>query len=94
MRRVTLDVIHAWWTTAPSGLTLDVRTNQITQQRLTLSETMVGWSEKYPDVEDRESLPVGPDVLTLTGEARTAELLVVGSRGRGGFRSLMLGSVS
>jgi len=93
-RGVPLDVVHAWWTTVPSGLTQDVRADQVTHQRLTLSETMVGWSEKYPDVEVRESLPMGPLVLALTEAAKGAELLVVGSRGRGGFRSLLLGSVS
>ena len=94
LRGVHLDVIHAWWTTVPSGLTQDIKSDQVTQERLALSETLVGWSEKFPDVEVRESLPMGPTVLTLTEAARNAELLVVGSRGRGGFRSLLLGSVS
>jgi nucleotide-binding universal stress UspA family protein len=94
MRGVHLDVVHAWWTTATSGLTPDIKTDKVTQERLTLSEAMVGWSEKYPDVQVRESLPMGSTVTILTEAAKDAELLVVGSRGRGGFRSLLLGSVS
>lgn len=94
MRGVPLDVVHAWWTTATYGLTQEFLKEQANQERLTLSETLVGWSEKYPDVEVRTSMPMGPAVLTLTEAAKSAELLVVGSRGRGGFRSLLLGSVS
>jgi nucleotide-binding universal stress UspA family protein len=93
-RGVHLDVVHSCWTTVPSGLTHDVKADQVTRERLTLSEALAGWSEKYPDVQVRERLPMGPIVLTLTEAAENAELLVVGSRGRGGFRSLLLGSVS
>lgn len=94
MRGVPLDVVHAWWTNATYALTPEFQQEQADRERLTLSETLVGWAEKYPDVEVRTSLPMGPAALTLTAAAKTAELLVVGSRGRGGFRSLLLGSVS
>jgi nucleotide-binding universal stress UspA family protein len=36
----------------------------------------------------------GPPVEVLVDAARGADLLVVGSRGRGGFKQLLLGSVS
>ena len=93
-RGVPLDVVHAWWVTGLGGLTQDIKSDMVTHQRLAVSETLAGWAERYPDVEVRTSLPLGPTVQTLTEAAKTAELLVVGSRGRGGFASLLLGSVS
>ena len=94
-RGVPLRVVHAWEAIMGFGVTQAIRDDQFEQERLTLSETMVGWSEKYPEVEVLTSQPKdGPAVLTLTEAAANAELLVVGSRGRGGFRSLLLGSVS
>ena len=91
---VPLDVVHAWWINGLGGLTQDVTADMVTHERLAVSKTLVGWSEKFPDVEVRQSLPIGPTVPTLTEAAKDAALLVVGSRGRGGFRSLLLGSVS
>ncbi len=93
-RGVGLHVIHAWWTRATAGRTPATRADQVAQERLTLSEAMVGWAETYPDVEVRVSMPIGPAVLAITEAAHEAELLVVGSRGRGSVRGLLLGSVS
>jgi len=93
-RQTRLDVVHAWWTTVPGGVTVDLLRAQQTLQALGMSESMAGWSEKHPDVQVTEHLPLGPAVLALLEQARHAELLVVGSRGLGGFRRLMLGSVS
>jgi nucleotide-binding universal stress UspA family protein len=59
-----------------------------------LSEAIAGWGEKYPDVDVQQSLVHGDAKAALVAASTGAELLVVGSRGRGGFRSLMLGSVS
>jgi nucleotide-binding universal stress UspA family protein len=59
-----------------------------------LSEGMAGWAEKYADVDVRESLVHGEVAAALVKASNGAEMVVVGSRGRGGFKSLVLGSVS
>jgi len=45
-------------------------------------------------VEIRQNLVCGPPAPSLIDESKSADLLVVGSRGRGGFAGLLLGSVS
>jgi nucleotide-binding universal stress UspA family protein len=51
-------------------------------------------AELAPDVPVRGLLVEGAAAEALLDAARTADLLVVGSRGLGGFRSLLLGSIS
>jgi nucleotide-binding universal stress UspA family protein len=55
--------------------------------------SLAGWSAKYPDVALDARLAVGPAAKVLTGLSHTAQLVVVGSRGHGGFTGLLLGSV-
>ncbi|MEO6999611.1 MAG: universal stress protein [Terracoccus sp.] len=59
-----------------------------------VSEQLAGWSEQYPDVDVHTVLVHGNPVEVLVEEADRSELLVLGTRGRGGFAGLMLGSVS
>ncbi|MEV0686929.1 universal stress protein [Nocardia sp. NPDC050378] len=54
-----------------------------------LAERLAGWSEKYPDVVVRREVDVSGPRERLAEWSKTAQLLVVGSRGRGG---LLLGS--
>ena len=50
--------------------------------------------EQADGVEIERAVRMGQPAQVLTTEARGADLLVVGSRGRGGFAGLLLGSVS
>jgi nucleotide-binding universal stress UspA family protein len=61
---------------------------------LLLSESIAGLSEKYPEVEVfREAIPV-PAARVLADASQNAAMVVVGSRGRGAWAGLLLGSVS
>ena len=59
-----------------------------------VSESLAGWREKYPDVETRIVVRRQHPATGLVEAGAGAQLLVVGSRGLGGFRGLLLGSVS
>lgn len=65
-----------------------------TEERAVLAEALAGWREKYPDVDVHTELTQGAPVDQLLAYGRRAQLIVVGSRGRGGFASLLLGSTS
>ncbi|TDD44312.1 universal stress protein [Nonomuraea terrae] len=59
-----------------------------------LGGRLAHWREKSPHVEMVETIVPGSAVSALVEASRTADLVVVGSRGRGGFASAVLGSVS
>ncbi|MFD2471760.1 universal stress protein [Amycolatopsis silviterrae] len=59
-----------------------------------LAQRLAGWQEKYPDVVVERVVRAGRPAEVLLDLADRAQLLVVGSRGRGGFSGLALGSTS
>lgn len=60
-----------------------------------LAEATAGWPEKYPEVEVvRRAVRATSPVRVLIEESGTAELVVVGARGRRPIAGLLLGSVS
>jgi nucleotide-binding universal stress UspA family protein len=65
------------------------------EARRMLAEQLAGWSAKYPDarVEQRPVFSFNP-AETLVELSGVASLVVVGSRGHGGFTGLLVGSVS
>ena len=64
------------------------------EESTVLAEALAGWSERYPDVRVTRLVVRGRPGKALVSATEKASMVVVGSRGRGGFAGLMLGSVS
>ena len=64
------------------------------QERRLLAERLAGWRQEFPDVEVDRVVTRDRPVRSLLQAAEKAQLLVVGSRGRGGFTGMLLGSAS
>ncbi|MFE3459911.1 universal stress protein [Nocardiopsis aegyptia] len=62
--------------------------------RQSLEEEIAEPRRRHPEVAVRTRVVRAHPVVALLEEATPADLIVVGSRGRGGFRGLLLGSVS
>ena len=100
-RGVELVAVHAWH----DDMTLDVDEHGLVgadvgdealreSERAMVSEELAGWSQRYPDVVVRTVVRKGDPVTLLLESAAEASMVVVGSRGRGGFKGALLGSTS
>ncbi|MVU78316.1 universal stress protein [Nocardia sp. ET3-3] len=97
-RRSGLVAVHAWsdWDTGQfAGEVVPVTRGDLEGvESAVLAERLAGWQEKYPDVEvTRDVCAAGP-AERLRELSETAQLVVVGNRGRGGFLGLLLGSTT
>ncbi|MFD3411283.1 universal stress protein [Streptomyces cyaneofuscatus] len=102
LRKAPLLALHAWttWSTpapAPYGASApyaDASGVLTGEKESLLSEALAGHREKYPDVVVEQQAVHGRPREALIEASRSAQLVVVGARGRGGFTGLLLGSVS
>ena len=67
---------------------------QLSHEEETLAERLAGWQERYPDVAIRRVVEIGEPSRPLLEASESAQLMVVGSHGRGGFAGMFLGSVA
>lgn len=95
-RRLGLTALHAWQLPdAEFEVALPAEWAAAQErERAVLAERLAGWGEKYPDVDVIHKTRRADPASALVTESAGAALTVVGSRGAGGFRGLLLGSVS
>ncbi|UKA64535.1 universal stress protein [Arthrobacter sp. FW306-04-A] len=73
----------------------DLAEQMLEEERVTLSETVAGLAEDYPDLVVHQLLETDKDpAAALVEAASNSQLLVLGSRGRGSFKRLLLGSTA
>jgi nucleotide-binding universal stress UspA family protein len=93
-RGVDLVALHAWSDREVFELPgLDWSAVKAEEERL-LAEGLAGWQERYPDVAVHRLLVCDRPAHVLVETSETAQLVVLGSHGRGGFTGMLLGSVS
>ena len=90
-RGVDLRALHTWSDFAVfEGPWLDWKS----EAERSLAEYLAGWQERYPDVKVHRLIGFDVPGRALIEESESAQLVVVGSHGRGRMTGMLLGSVS
>lgn len=98
-RGVDLVALHAWSDMGPldfprlNWAPIEWRNLEDEQEKM-LARRLSGWQDRYPDVVVHKVVVCDRPAPRLLELAQTAQLVVVGSHGRGGFPGMHLGSVS
>jgi nucleotide-binding universal stress UspA family protein len=92
-RNVRLIAVHAWSDVDVSEWPgIDWPVTQSMAEEV-LAERLAGWQEQYPDVQVSRTVVRDEPARQLVQRSEEAQLVVVGSRGRGGFAGMLVGSV-
>ena len=96
LRGVPLVAVHTWRDLLVDATMAPLVDWDVVEadEREVLAERLAGWGEKYPDVAVRRLVTRDRPAHALVQESGRAQLVVVGSRGRGGLMGMLLGSVS
>ena len=92
-RKVDLVALHVW-SDADMSMVHGIEDSALqSAAETTLAESLAGWQERYPEVTVHRLIEIEYPVTHLLEHATRAQLVVVGSHGRGGFAGMLLGSV-
>ncbi|MCE5291962.1 MAG: universal stress protein [Nocardiaceae bacterium] len=93
-RTAPLLAVHAW-SDVSGSLSFRLDWSAVsTAEDLVLAESLAGWQEKFPDVTVQREVVKHQPAHELYKRSLNAQLVVVGSHGRGGFAGMLLGSTS
>lgn len=97
-RSLPLVVIHAWdmtpWLTGPLGAAAFDPVPMADSLREAAEARLAPYRAQYPGLEARVQVESGQPSAVIVDASQGASLVVIGSRGRGGFTGLLLGSTS
>ncbi len=93
-RGVDVVAMHSWADYGPKRFISVDWQRQLEVGTEALAERLAGWQERYPEVAVDRRLVHGEPAAQLVAASETAQLMVIGSHGRGGFAGMLLGSVS
>ena len=93
-RGVELIALHAWSDTAMYEFRVPDWSQVRSDAEELLAERLAGWEERHPDVNVCRVVECDQPARQLLEQSKSAQLVVVGSHGRGGFTGMLLGSVS
>ena len=93
-RGVDLVALHSWSDVEVSDFPAIDWVAMKPEAEETLAERLAGWQERYPDVTVHRLVECDQPTYHLVKQSESAQLVVVGSHGRGGFAGMLLGSVS
>ncbi|GAB4585662.1 universal stress protein [Nocardia sp. IFM 10818] len=97
-RRTNLVAVHVWSDWSFGKFAGDDALLSLTEleavEEIILNERLAGYQEKYPEVEVNRRVYFSGPAAHLREWSKSAQLVVVGNRGRGGFLGMLLGSTA